>query len=70
MTKPAALGATLSHATNGVGPASYASGTHMWNGKAAILNASPASTATRPSVSSGEAGAFAMAASDVLPVAP
>src|SRR5438067_5625898 len=68
--KPAAFGATLSHATNDVGPASYASGTHMWNGNAAILNAKPARAAISPSVSSGEAGARAMAASDVLPVAP
>src|SRR5437867_6253952 len=38
-TKPAAFGATESHATNGVEAASYVSGTHIWNGNAAILNA-------------------------------
>src|SRR5262245_43410984 len=52
-TKPAALGATLSHATNGVGAASYVSGTHMWNGKAAILKPNPTNAATRPSTSRG-----------------
>jgi len=40
-TKPAAFGATESHATKGVDAASYVSGTHMWNGNAAILNANP-----------------------------
>src|SRR6266480_346166 len=52
-TKPAAFGVTLSHATNGVDAASYVSGTHMWNGNAAILNAKPANAVRRPSVRNG-----------------
>src|SRR5207249_10710255 len=60
-TKPAALGATLSHATNGVDAASYVSGTHMWKGNAAILNAKPANAARRPSASSGSVAAEARA---------
>ena len=71
-TNPAAFGATLSHATNGVVAASYVSGTHMWNGKAAILNAKPARAASSPSVSSGPAPADgrAISARSVVPVAP
>jgi hypothetical protein len=42
----------------------------MWNGNAAILNPIPVSTASRPTVSHGSAGAFAMVARLVLPVAP
>src|SRR5262245_18908538 len=71
-TNPAAFGVTLNQATNGVDAASYVSGTHMWNGNAAILNAKPASAATRPSVSSGPAlpATAAILARSVLPVAP
>src|SRR5678816_2041289 len=69
---PAAFGATDSHATNGVPAASYVSGTHMWNGTAAILNPSPASVSTRPRSSSGFAASNAgpMAEIAVTPVTP
>src|SRR5207249_8668787 len=40
---------------------SYVSGTHMWKGNAAILNAKPANAARRPSASSGSVAAEARA---------
>src|SRR5262245_25224433 len=71
-TKPAAFGATESHATKGVGAASYVSGTHMWNGNAAILNPNPANAVSRPSVTSGSpaANVFATPLSAVVRAAP
>src|SRR5947207_10475246 len=69
---PAAFGATASHATNGVFAASYVSGAHMWNGNAAILKPSPASSSVMPSTISGspEASAGGIDARSVLPVTP
>jgi hypothetical protein len=69
---PAAFGATESHATNGVDAAWYVSGTHMWNGTVAILNATPASTSTSPILASGSPAAIAagIALSAVVPVTP
>ena len=71
-TNPAAFGATESHAMNGVLPASYVSGAHMWNGNAAILNPSPARTSASPSIMSGCPCAIAggTAASTVVPITP
>ncbi len=70
--KPAAFGATASHATNGVLAASYVSGAHMWNGNAAILNPRPASSSVMPSIIRGSpaASAAGMADSSVVPVTP
>ena len=71
-TNPAAFGATESQAMNGVLPASYVSGAHMWNGNAAILKPSPASTSTRPSIMSGCPCAIAggTATRSVVPITP
>ncbi len=44
----AIFGAEAKNVVTGVGAPSYTSGVHMWNGTAEILNASPASTNTRP----------------------
>src|SRR2546430_14491262 len=42
----AAFDPTESNAVTGVGAPSYTSGAHMWNGTAAILNATPAAVST------------------------
>ena len=70
--KPAAFGATDNHATNGVLAASYVSGTHIWNGTAAILKPTPASVSTRPSLTNTlpDVIALAIAPRLVVPVAP
>ena len=67
------MGADAKKAVTGVGEPSYTSGVHMWNGTAAILNASPANTNTRPTSSPAErppAYAWAIAPKPVPPAKP
>ncbi|MNY52433.1 hypothetical protein D3C86_1881020 [compost metagenome] len=51
MANAASLGAPPIMSVTAVGAPWYTSGTHMWNGTTPSLNARPATTNTRPSVS-------------------
>src|SRR5579863_2163520 len=71
----AALEATERYAVTVVGAPSYASGAHMWNGTAEILNSSPTDVVARASSTSGSNGerapiAAAMSANLVDPEIP
>ena len=64
------------NAVTGLGAPSYTSGVHMWNGTAAILNASPTSRSTTPAISVPSCTStfverkFWIPESEVVPVAP
>src|SRR5919202_1647822 len=71
--KPAALDPTEKNAVAGVAAPWYTSGVHSWNGAAAILKPSPATsmvTLSKAAVDGGPLSTRAMSTRVVAPVAP